>query len=408
MAKKVAIIGAGITGLYCAYLLEQQGFSVSVYDKNSQLGGRMRTQIIDGFLIDNGFHVMQTGYPLASSVFDYDVLGCKPFGYGTEVIEPSEKKIKHWKLLDPFRHPIKSVVYGLKLFTSPMNLLKVGLLRIKLSRIDDAEIFTNSDKTTNQFLRDYGFSQSFIDRFFLPLFGGIFLENQLRTNQNMFKFVFKNMSRGSMVLPKDGIMAAPKSIADKLLTTQIHLNSEVTILDHNTLALNEEKKNFDHIIKSFDSTHESTNRHVWTVYFSSINPPSNSKYIMLNSKVKDEQKIISHVAIPTNIQPSYSADNRSLIVATIIGEDSDKLGIFEKTQIVSHARSELITWFGQCVSDWKLITALNTKKALPENTPADDFELDLSNLQCGDYKTHGSVEGCLISAKILVEKLTTQ
>tara|TARA_B100000282_G_C31733535_1_gene492234 strand:- start:513 stop:1739 length:1227 start_codon:yes stop_codon:yes gene_type:complete len=407
MAKKVAIIGAGITGLYCAYLLEQQGFFVEVYDKNSTLGGRMCTQRIDGFLIDHGFHVMQTGYPLASSVFDYDKLGCKPFGYGTDVIAPSEKKIKHWRLLDPFRHPIKSIFYGLKLFTSPMNLLKVGLLRVKLSRISDAEIFTNSNITTNQFLLEYGFSQSFIDRFFLPLFGGIFLENQLRTNESMFKFVFKNMSRGSMVLPKDGIIAAPKSIADKLQTTEIHLGSEVNILDNQSLMIKGEKKNFDHIIKSFDSMDKSTNRHVWTVYFSSIIPPSNSKYIMLNSKIKDEQKIISHVAIPTNIQPSYSADNRSLIVATIIGEDSDKLGLIDKNQIISHARSELITWFGKGVADWKLITALNTKKALPENTPADNFDLDLSDLQCGDYKTHGSVEGCLVSAKILVEKLIT-
>ena len=57
----------------------------------------------------------KTGYPLASSVFDYDKLGCKPFGYGTDVIAPSEKKIKHWRLLDPFRHPIKSIFYVLEI-----------------------------------------------------------------------------------------------------------------------------------------------------------------------------------------------------------------------------------------------------------------------------------------------------
>lgn len=408
MAKKVAIIGAGITGLYCALLLEQRGFSIDIYEKNSQLGGRMSTERIDGFLIDHGFHVMQTGYPLASSVFDYDKLGCKSFGYGTEIIDPSGQKTKHWKLLDPFRHPIKSIVYGMKLFTSPKNLLKVGLLRMKLSRISDTDIFINSDKTTNQFLREYGFSQSFIDRFFLPLFGGIFLENELRTNENMFKFVFKNMSRGSMVLPKEGIIAAPKSIAEKLQTTNLHLNSEVDMLDQNTIAVKGEKKVFDHIIKSFASVENSTNRHVWTVYFSSFKPPSNTKYIMLNSKIKNINNIISHVAIPTNIQPSYSVDNRALIVATIIGEDSDKLGLKDKNEIISHTKNELKTWFGKDVANWKVITALNTKQALPENKPVDDFELNSADLQCGDHKTHGSVEGCLLSAKILVAKLTSQ
>ena len=113
----------------------------------------------------------------------------------------------------------------------------------------------------------------------------------------------------------------------------------------------------------------------------------------------------------SNLEHSVKDDNFSFL--TLISYLSlkdffkDKLGIIDKNQIISHARSELITWFGKGVADWKLITALNTKKALPENTPADNFDLDLSDLQCGDYKTHGSVEGCLVSAKILVEKLIT-
>ena len=55
--KKIAIVGAGIAGLECAKILIKNGFNVTVFDKESEIGGRMRTSEIDGFLLDHGFHV---------------------------------------------------------------------------------------------------------------------------------------------------------------------------------------------------------------------------------------------------------------------------------------------------------------------------------------------------------------
>ena len=62
MNKKAAVIGAGISGLYASLLLEKNGYSVDLYERDCRIGGRMTSDIKSGFILDRGFHVLQTGY----------------------------------------------------------------------------------------------------------------------------------------------------------------------------------------------------------------------------------------------------------------------------------------------------------------------------------------------------------
>ena len=86
MTKKAAVVGAGISGLYACWLLEKRGYSVELYEKSDAIGGRMRSEKKSGFILDRGFHVLQTGYPLASELFDYDAMGCQAFEPGALII----------------------------------------------------------------------------------------------------------------------------------------------------------------------------------------------------------------------------------------------------------------------------------------------------------------------------------
>jgi len=54
MKKRIAVIGAGISGLTCAYELQKAGFEVVVYEKENFVGGRMATRENNGFLFDIG------------------------------------------------------------------------------------------------------------------------------------------------------------------------------------------------------------------------------------------------------------------------------------------------------------------------------------------------------------------
>ena len=132
--------------LYTCLLLEKNGYTVVLYEKNS--GGRMSSEKKSGFILDK-FHVMQTGYPLASS-FDYEKMGCKAFEPGA-LIRPDKISQKYGDLLIHSK-TFEGILSVFSLFTTPLNLLKLGLLRMKLSRIKDVDIFKHKSQTTLDFL----------------------------------------------------------------------------------------------------------------------------------------------------------------------------------------------------------------------------------------------------------------
>ena len=407
MTKKAAVVGAGISGLYACWLLEKRGYSVELYEKSDAIGGRMRSEKKSGFILDRGFHVLQTGYPLASELFDYDAMGCQAFEPGALIIRPHDRKPKVWQFTDPFRRPIKGIFGAFSFFTSPLNLLRVGLLRIKLGRKRDSELFQRKSQTTLDYLRSKGFSQPFIDRFFTPLFGGIFLETELRTDSRMFDFVFKNMSRGNMVLPKDGIMACPEQLFNRLTNTTLKLNSNVACIDGKTIIDGKNTQNFDIVIRAYAPENSNLTRDVWTIHFAAPKSPLRGRYIMLNSSIKSANSLISHLAVPSDIQPSYAPCDQSLVTVTVVGEDARKLGLTSKQAVEESVTKELSHWFPDQVDEWRVLEVQYIESGLPEFS-GEDFDnmmtLSSDNL-CGDSTYHASVEGALLSAQRVINNL---
>ncbi len=404
MNKKAAVVGAGISGLYACLLLEQQGYSVDLFEKSDVIGGRLKSQKKSGFILDRGFHVMQTGYQTASKVFNYQQLGCKPFEPGALVIRPSADGAKVWRFSDPFRRPIRGLLGAFNLFTSPLNLLRVGLMRLTISRVRDEDIFLQQSQTTLDFLRSRGFSEGFIQSFFRPLFGGIFLESDLRTDSRMFHFVFKNMSRGDMVLPKDGIASCAQQLFDQLGSTKLNLGVEVAIKSERDLQFQGKTVTYDLIIKAFAEADKVETRDVWTVYFSAPKSPLKANYIMLNSAVNQQTNIISHLAVPSDIQPNYAPPGMALVAVTVVGEDAKKQSLVDADSIEQAVLKELSQWFPDEIESWNTLDVQHVKQALPECVNIGQISHDSPQLNntCGDHTTHGSVEGALISAQLVV------
>lgn len=407
MTKKAAVVGAGISGLYACLLLEQHGFAVDLHERSNTIGGRMQSEKKSGFILDRGFHVLQTGYPLASKVLDYEAMSCQAFEPGALIIRPNIKKPKIWQFSDPFRRPIRGILGVFNLFTSPINLLRVGLLRMKLRRIKDTDLFQKKSQTTLDYLQSKGFSQSFIDQFFTPLFGGIFLETELRTDSRMFDFVFKNMSRGDMVLPKDGISACPQQIFDRLTNTSLKLNSNISVIDEGKLSNGDEVFEYDVVVKAFAPKNSNLTRGVWTIHFAAPKSPFKDKYIMLNSSLKSERCLISHLAVPSDIQPNYAPSNQSLITVTVVDEDAKKQGLSTNQAVEERVMEELLDWFPNEIQNWRVLDVQYIESALPEFSGNDFDNLSKStNITfCGDNTYHGSVEGALLSAQRAIDNI---
>src|SRR5271155_286272 len=99
---EVVIIGAGLAGLPCARSLESAGIPVTLLEAADGPGGRVRTDVVEGFRLDRGFQVMLTAYPEAKRLLDYTALQLKKFEPGALVWHGG----KFHRFADPFRDPI--------------------------------------------------------------------------------------------------------------------------------------------------------------------------------------------------------------------------------------------------------------------------------------------------------------
>lgn len=187
MNTDVLIIGGGLAGLSCAKTLQDAGVACLLLEASEAVGGRIRTDHVDGFFLDRGFQVFSTGYPEARRMLDYAALKLHNFFPGAVIRFHG----KWHRMPDPFRHPFT----GFQALFTPIGTLSDKLRVVKLRHralsgtLND--LFHRLETSTLQHLKNVGFSSSMIERFFRPFLGGVFLDQELNTSSRMAEFVLR-------------------------------------------------------------------------------------------------------------------------------------------------------------------------------------------------------------------------
>ena len=170
--KEIYVIGAGISGLIAAYELEKAGFHPVVLEQAGSFGGRVQTIQEKGFALDVGFQVLLSAYPMARKYLDMEKLDLTYLESGALIYADG----KSYLIGDPLRNWKVLIPTLLADIGSVGDKLKILKLNLSLKRKSLEAIFKSSEKTTLEYLQDFGFSQKIIHRFFKPFFSGIFLE----------------------------------------------------------------------------------------------------------------------------------------------------------------------------------------------------------------------------------------
>ncbi len=229
----IHIVGAGIAGLTAALYLEKHGFTSTLWEASDAIGGRLRSEELEGFTLDVGFQVLLEAYPKAKEYLDYSQLKLQSFLPGAEINYNGKKQL----IGDPFR----DVSFFLPTLTSSVGTisdkLKIFQLNQYLKHKKIEKIFSDKEQTTLEYLKAYGFSERIIERFFMPFFGGIFLEPELETSSRMFEFVYKMFGEGTASIPQNGIYEIPKQLMNALNSTKINRNTEVSKVERGKLFL---------------------------------------------------------------------------------------------------------------------------------------------------------------------------
>ena len=160
------IVGAGLAGLRCTELLQKAGFETLLLEASDAVGGRVRTDLVDGFRLDRGFQVMLTAYPETKKALSYRGLKLRRFTQGALVWHGG----RFHRFSDPLREPVNAAKF---LFDDVVNFgdkWKIAKLRSRVSKDGPETLFQQPDQTTHAFLRGFGFSPKMIERFFFAVF----------------------------------------------------------------------------------------------------------------------------------------------------------------------------------------------------------------------------------------------
>ena len=409
----VLIVGAGLSGLTCALRLHQAGIPVHIIEASDGVGGRVRTDQVDGFLLDRGFQVYLSAYPQAGELLDLEALELQAFEPGAIVYDGKGLK----RVMDVFRRPRYLIGSALSSIGSLADKMRVALLRFQTLGSSEEEIRDHKDQSTESFLREFGFSEKMINGFFRCFYGGIFLETELRTSSRMFEFTFKMFSQGSATLPARGMGSIPLQLARRLPAETIRINSPATsvtcssvtlangsVLQGSHVVLATQASQTSEFIPSF-SSHAPQWRSVTNVYYAADKSPLKEAIIALNGSSKG---LVNNVCVPSDVSPLYAPEGKSLISVSLLGLHRDE-------HIPTEVKKELAAWFGEQVDGWQHLRTDIIKHALPEQAPEEnqqnDTEADTGNhaeapkgflkiddiMICGDHTTSASIEGAIIS-----------
>ncbi len=398
--KNILIIGGGLAGLACALRLYEAGARPLILEGSDALGGRVRTDEVDGFLLDRGFQVYLDAYPEAGILLDTKRLDLRPFEPGALIYQNG----KLHRVMDVFREPRHLLTSALAPIGSIPDKLRVALLKWRLGRAGLDEIALHEDMTTEKLLISDGFSPAMIDQFFRSFYGGIFLENDLRTSSRMFEFTFKMFSQGSATLPALGMGEIPRQLAARLPAAAIRLAARTVEICPGRITLESgEQLSADAIVVATDATSAAqlvpgleceaiTWRSVTCLYFAAVHSPLREAIIALRGAGSG---LVNNVCVPSDVAASYAPPGQALISVSV-------LGIHDLAGLESQVVRELEAWFGQEVREWRHLRTERIERALTEQAPGSGFSGPGFRhhggiFVCGDHLWSASIEGAIIS-----------
>lgn len=399
MSERVdtVIVGAGLAGLACALELTEAGYRVLVLEESDDVGGRMRTDVVDGFRLDRGFQVLLDSYPEVKLRLDAQAIGARYFEPGAMIW--NGRRIV--RVTDPWRRPrtvISSMLSGVATFG---DLRALSRLRKEIAHDDGTERL--GEPTTARYIAAYGFSKQLLQQFLIPFFSGVFLTRDLEVPSSRFRFYFRMFMEGRALLPAEGIGAYPRYLASKLPDDCIRLRSRVVQVDDGEVRCDDGSSvtaravvvatDAISVAELIPGRRPLRMRGGITLYFTAGKRPLDAPYLLLNGTGGG---IIDHLCEISTVQPAYAPPGETLVSVSVLAADAPP----QDEELEEAVRRELSGMFGKTVERWTLLRIYRVPFALPvldgggcPIRPPGTVRTYL----CGDYTLQPSINGALAS-----------
>lgn len=408
----VIVIGAGLAGLRCAGLLAEHGLDVVVLEAADAVGGRQRTDMIDGFRLDRGFQVLNPAYAALRRSIDLDALALGSFPVGVRVrTADGTAELRH-----PFRHPLSIVASLRSGLVSGRDAVALArwaapALTRPLSRL------AQNDVTVREGWEAAGLNGPLRTAVLEPFLAGVLAENRGETSNAFARLLVRYFAIGRPALPAQGIAAVPEQLAahSRKVGADIRLGHSAERISERGAGLQVDLAEGDSVnasrvvvsvgpdaVTDLTGLPRPATNGLQTWWFAAVEPPTTSGLLTVDGRGRGA---VVNSVVMTHTVPSYAPAGRHLIAATcLLQRGSDPPAENE----VRHHLSEI--WDAD-VSAWELLRRDDIADALPAQpaplraprSPRYAERLYIA----GDHRDNASIQGALVSGERAARAILT-
>ena len=399
----VLVVGAGLAGLRAARVLHRDGFRVRVLEASDRVGGRVATDVVDGFRCDRGFQVLNTSYPALKAALaphGLDSLGARPFAPGA-AIRAGDGELH--RFVNPLRRPARAPATALDDLFGPVDKARLVAWTSRVLGSPPARTATRIKRSGADDLAAAGLGGPVTDRFLRPFLSGVLGETALETSEAFVRLVWRSFALGTIVVPDDGMEALPRRLAAGLPSDAVSLGVRVRSVaggSRPSVRTDDGELSARAVLVAADPRTAASllpgvaepRMNALTTFFH-VPPQAPTAEPLLH--LDGTGGPVVNTVVLTAAAPGYSAHGRPLVASSIVGTEIDGGE--------AAVRRELARIWGVATDDWEHLHTAEVPEALPlfpAGRPVRrDVELGDGLFVAGDHRDTPSTQGALVSGR---------
>jgi Flavin containing amine oxidoreductase len=399
----VLVVGAGLAGLRCARALADAGREVVVLEAADAVGGRIRTDRVDGFLVDRGFQLLNPAYPAVRRWVDVGALGLQGFGAGVAAVTESGTSVLGHPLRAPTLLP-RTVgtalgrpreVAAVLRWAAPLLRPRRRSLSAVLAARDDVDRAAGLDRAGVD-----GLLRRVVDRFL----AGVLLEDDGSTADRYALLLAWMFARGVPSLPSEGMQALPEQLAAPL-GDRVRLGHRVERVEGARVEAGGRSWTAGHVVVATDGPRARgltgvdapATKGVVTTWWAAPDAPD-TDLLHVDAR-RDPRGPLVNAAVVSRAAPSYSPSGRHLVQGSALLAPGR---VPDEATMRRHAGDLL----GVDPGGWEVVA----RHEVPDALPAQPAPYSATRpvrvgdlVVCGDHRDTGSIQGALVSGQRAAE-----
>ena len=396
----VAVVGAGLAGLACARRLEEAGFGVRVLEKSDRVGGRIGTDVIDGYRVDRGFMWLDAGHPDVRDVLDVAALNPRPIERGMVIAHPEGYRI----LQGSQASLIAAIRSGLG---QPQDIARLVRWSDPIRRPQE-RITHGADMTLEASLDRHGISGRIREEVLRPFFRLLFGDEDLQTSYQYAMLTMQQLVLGSPALPALGMQSVPNQLAlglerpvehgvDVMGLARTDAGYVRLLTDAGEIRTRAAVVATDPATASGLLGIGSPMMRVQSSWWFAMPVSPTSQRTPFVNPLGPAGGPVAHAMVVSNIAPRYAAPTQHLVAACCIPLPGTEPGLETEAEV----RRQLGQIFRTDTASWTLVTRQVSHQAWPAVRPplltGRDVDLGDGVFVAGDHRDSAGIPGALRS-----------